>query len=62
MNKQTAKQTRSEYLVNLDGFTCAPVARKVPVKASKASGFTLGGIMQGFAGLMVVLTVVHYFF
>lgn len=59
---QTAKQTRSEYLVNIQGFTCAPVAHKAPVKASKASGFTLGGIMQGLAGLMVVLTVVHFFF
>ena len=62
VNKMQTKQNRSEYLANLNGFQCAPVARKAYVKASKASGFTLGGIVQGFAGLVVVLTVVHYFF
>ena len=56
------KQNRSEYLANLNGFTCAQVARKAPVKASKASGFTLGGIVQGVALVVVSLVVFHNFF
>ena len=56
------KQNRSEYLANLNGFQCAPVARKAYVKASKASGFTLGGILQGVAMVVVSLVIFHNFF
>lgn len=55
------KQNRSEYLANVNGFTCAPVARKAPVKASKVSGFTLGGIVQTIALVTVSLIVVSFF-
>lgn len=61
MNKQT-KQTRSEYVANVQGFTCAQSASKAPVKASKASGFTLGGIVQTIAVVTVSLIAVSFFF
>ena len=56
------KQTRSEYVANVDKFTFAPSYKKATVKVSKASGFTLGGIVQGIAFVAVSLIVVSFFF
>lgn len=56
------KQNRSEYVANVQGFTCAQKARKSPAKVSKSSGFTLGGIVQTIALVTVSLIAVSFFF